>query len=67
MPLRLDSKTADFSERFSAFLAIKRETAQDVEETVRNLIGEVKAYGDRALFELTATFAGTAFISTEEG
>jgi histidinol dehydrogenase len=56
MPLRLDQKTADFSERFNAFLAVKREAGQDVERDVRAILAEVKAYGDRALFELTATF-----------
>jgi histidinol dehydrogenase len=56
MPLRLDQKSADFSERFNAFLTVKREAAQDVEESVRAILAEVKAYGDRALFELSATF-----------
>jgi histidinol dehydrogenase len=56
MPLRLDQKTADFSERFNAFLAVKREAGQDVERDVRAILAEVKAYGDRALFELSATF-----------
>jgi histidinol dehydrogenase len=56
MPLRLDSQSADFSERFRAFLAVKREAAQDVEESVRNIIAEVKAYGDRALLQLTLEF-----------
>ena len=49
MPLRLDSQSADFSTRFRAFLAVKREAAQDVEESVRRILAEVKAYGDRAL------------------
>ena len=31
MPIRLDSQTADFAARFRAFLAAKREAAQDVE------------------------------------
>ncbi len=56
MPLRLDSQSADFSERFRAFLAVKRETAQDVEQRVRHIIAEVKAYGDRALLQLTLEF-----------
>jgi histidinol dehydrogenase len=56
MPLRLDRKAADFSEGFSAFLAVKREAAQDVEDTVRAIVAEVKAYGDRALVQLSATF-----------
>jgi histidinol dehydrogenase len=56
MPLRLDSKSADFAERFAAFLNVKREAAQDVEETVRGIIADVQAGGDKALFELTARF-----------
>ena len=56
MTFRLDSQSADFSERFSAFLSVKREAAPDVESTVRGIITQVKAQGDRALFELTAKF-----------
>ena len=56
MPLRLDSQSADFAERFRAFLAVKREAAQDVEQVVRGIIGEVVARGDKALIELTAKF-----------
>ena len=56
MPLRLDSQSADFSTRFRAFLAVKREAAQDVEQSVRRIIAEVKAYGDRALLQLTLQF-----------
>ncbi|HEY6024675.1 MAG TPA: histidinol dehydrogenase [Pseudolabrys sp.] len=56
MPIRLDSKSADFPERFRNLLAIKREAAQDVEETVRGIIADVAARGDRALVELTAKF-----------
>jgi histidinol dehydrogenase len=56
MPLRLDSKSADFSERFSVFLSVKREAAQDVEETVRGIVDAVKARGDVALAEFTLKF-----------
>jgi histidinol dehydrogenase len=56
MPLRLDSKNADFAARFRDFLAVKREAAQDVETAVRNILAEVKAYGDRALLQLTLKF-----------
>jgi histidinol dehydrogenase len=56
MPLLLDSRSADFAERFSAFLAVKREAAQDVELKVRHIIDEVKAYGDRALIQLSLEF-----------
>ncbi|HVY58741.1 MAG TPA: histidinol dehydrogenase [Xanthobacteraceae bacterium] len=56
MPIRLDSRSADFAARFRAFLATKREAAQDVEETVRGIVADIIGRGDRALFELTARF-----------
>ncbi len=56
MPIRLDSKSSDFSTRFAAFLATKRETAEDVEQSVRAIIADVRARGDRALVELTKKF-----------
>jgi histidinol dehydrogenase len=56
MPLRLDSQSADFADRFRSLLALKREAAQDVEQTVRDIIADVVARGDRALFELTKRF-----------
>jgi histidinol dehydrogenase len=56
MPLRLDSQSADFPERFRGLLAVKRETAQDVEQIVRGIIADVANRGDNALFELTAKF-----------
>ncbi len=56
MPLRLDSQSADFTERFRSLLAVKREAAQDVEQIVRGIVTDVSARGDVALFELTAKF-----------
>jgi histidinol dehydrogenase len=56
MPLRLDSQSADFAARFSAFLSVKREASHDVEQTVRGIIDDVKARGDAALTEYTAKF-----------
>jgi len=56
MPLRLDSQSADFPERFRSLLAVKRETAGDVEQIVRGIIADVAKRGDGALFELTAKF-----------
>jgi histidinol dehydrogenase len=53
MPIRLDSRAADFPARFSDFLATKRETAEDVEQAVRAIIADVRARGDHALVELT--------------
>jgi histidinol dehydrogenase len=56
MPLRLDSQSADFPERFRALLALKRETSQDVEAAARGIIADVASRGDCALIELTAKF-----------
>jgi histidinol dehydrogenase len=56
MPLRLDSRSPDFEERFLAFLGMKRESAQDVENAVRGIIADVAARGDAALIELTRKF-----------
>jgi histidinol dehydrogenase len=56
MPIRLDSRTDDFAERFRAFLATKRESAADVEASVRAIIDDVVARGDCALIELTRKF-----------
>jgi len=56
MPLRLDSQSADFPERFRSLLALKREAAQDVEQVVRGIVADVASRGDTALFELTAKF-----------
>jgi histidinol dehydrogenase len=56
MPIHLDTHAPDFTERFRAFLAAKRETAADVETAVRDIIADVVARGDRALVELTRKF-----------
>ncbi len=56
MPIRLDARTADFAERFRAFLATKREASADVEAAVRAIIADVVARGDRALVDLTRKF-----------
>jgi histidinol dehydrogenase len=53
MPIRLDTRDADFAERFAAFLATKRETAQDVEDAVKAIIADVVRRGDAALIELS--------------
>src|SRR5215469_8119596 len=56
MPIRLDTRDADFAGRFSAFLAAKREASQDVEEAVKAIIADVVARGDRALIALSLKF-----------
>ena len=41
MPIRLDTRAADFAKRFDAFLATKREAAEDVQQAVRAIVEEV--------------------------
>jgi histidinol dehydrogenase len=56
MPLLLDSSEPDFESRFSALLRMKRESAPDIEATVREIIADVIARGDDAVIELTRRF-----------
>jgi len=56
MPLRLDSRRADFPQAFADFLGVKREAAADVEAAVRGIITEVRERGDRALIDFTLKF-----------
>jgi histidinol dehydrogenase len=56
MPIRLDARAPDFDRRFRDFLATKREAAADVEDTVRAIIADVAARGDRAVIDLTRKF-----------
>ena len=56
MAVRLDTRTADFAQRFRAFLDTKREISADVEATVRAIVADVAARGDEALREYTKKF-----------
>src|SRR3954453_15159983 len=56
MPVRLDRSSADFDQRFAAFLAAKREVSADVEKAVRAIVEDVAARGDAALIEATKKF-----------
>ena len=56
MPVRLDRSSADFDQRFAAFLAAKREVSADVEAAVRVIVDDVAKRGDAALLEATAKF-----------
>jgi histidinol dehydrogenase len=56
MPIRLDSRSADFTGRFSAFLATKREVSADIEAATRAIVDDVAARGDAALLEATRKF-----------
>jgi histidinol dehydrogenase len=64
MPLRLDTRAADFAADFKAFLNTKREAAPDVVEAVRAIIADVVARGDEALIELTHRFDGLDLRTT---
>ena len=56
MAVRLHASAPDFESRFRALLAAKRETSEDVDQTVRQIIADVRARGDVALGELTLRF-----------
>lgn len=61
MPIRLDSQDADFQDRFAALLSGKRESSQDVSDTVAAIISDIRTRGDDALVELTNKFDRTHF------
>jgi histidinol dehydrogenase len=56
MPLRLDTRSPDFSASFNALLAMKREAAEDVDHAVQAIIAEVVANGDAALVAYSKKF-----------
>ena len=49
MPVQLDTDDRDFDSAFAAFLATKRETSEDVDAAVREIIAQVRRDGDAAL------------------
>src|SRR5271156_3978791 len=56
MAIRLDTRSADFAQKFRVLLDTKRETAADVEAAVRAIVADVAARGDRALKNYTLKF-----------
>ncbi|QXX76459.1 histidinol dehydrogenase [Methylovirgula sp. HY1] len=56
MPLRLDGQAPDFAASFAALLAMKRETADDVDQAVQKIIADVIARGDAALIDYSLKF-----------
>jgi histidinol dehydrogenase len=56
MPIRLDHRARDFATKFDAFLAAKREGAENVEADVRAILAGVAGRGDQALFDLSLKF-----------
>jgi histidinol dehydrogenase len=56
MPVRLNSHSPDFAQRFADFLAAKREVSADIEAATRAIVDDVAARGDAALIEATRKF-----------
>ncbi|MEZ2331342.1 histidinol dehydrogenase [Mesorhizobium sp. RCC_202] len=56
MAITLRLEDADFERSFAAFLTTKREVSADVEAAVRDIIGRVRAEGDKALIDYTLKF-----------
>ncbi|GJE25444.1 histidinol dehydrogenase [Methylobacterium organophilum] len=54
--IRLDSRDSGFAEGFRRLLSVKREIAEDVDETVRGIIAGVVSGGDAALVDYTRRF-----------
>jgi histidinol dehydrogenase len=55
-PLRLDASAPGFERDFSAFLGRNRETDENVDRIVADIIADVRARGDEALVEYTRKF-----------
>lgn len=56
MAKRLDARRPDFAAAFDAVLGAKRETDEDVNQTVAAIIAEVRTRGDAAVIEYTRRF-----------
>jgi histidinol dehydrogenase len=56
MPRNLDSRAPDFEQAFAALLDDKRETADDVNAVVADIVKTVRTQGDQALLDYTRRF-----------
>ncbi|WP_176592531.1 histidinol dehydrogenase [Sphingobium sp. EM0848] len=56
MPLRLDSRDADFAAAFTALVDARREADEDVSRDVTAILKRVRAEGDVALADYTSRF-----------
>jgi len=56
MPQFLDFDQPDFEQAFTALLSAKREDSPDVDDTVAEIIAQVRSNGDAAVIELTQKF-----------
>lgn len=55
-PLRLDAAASGFEQQFSAFLGRNRDTDENVDRVVAEIVADVRARGDAALIEYTRRF-----------
>jgi histidinol dehydrogenase len=55
-PLRLDASAPGFEKEFSAFLGRNRDTDENVDRVVADIVADVRARGDAALVEYTRRF-----------
>ena len=65
MPQFLDHAQTDFEAAFGALLSAKREDAPDVDDTVAEIIADVRARGDAAVVELTNRFDRVALTPAD--
>jgi len=56
LAIRLDIRDFDFADRFNELLEMKREVSDDVDRAVAEIIADVRARGDEALYDLTHRF-----------
>jgi histidinol dehydrogenase len=55
-PIRLDASTSSFEKEFSAFLGRNRDTDEDVDRVVADIIADVRRRGDAAVLDYTRRF-----------
>ncbi len=56
MPLRLDASAPGFDKDFAAFLARNRDTDENVDRVVADIVADVRARGDAAVLDYTRKF-----------
>jgi histidinol dehydrogenase len=56
MPLRFDTSAPGFEKQFSAFLGRNRDSDENVDRVVADIVADVRARGDRALLDYTRKF-----------
>ncbi len=66
MPVRLDSRSADFAERLAKLLAYEPAQDESIERTVAAIVADVRTRGDEALLEYTRRFDRVDAASVHE-